>query len=100
MDAKLTELVLRESDYVMSRAVPGFLLTIRDGMIAPNAGIDKSNVPRGYAILYPRNPFETAEKLNSNFLPSWNKSGHRDSRQQAYANSYRHNRSCNSMCWL
>jgi coenzyme F420-0:L-glutamate ligase len=67
MDAKLAELVLRESEYVM-RGVPGFLLAIRDGMIAPNAGIDKSNVPRGYAILYPRDPFETAEKLKLKFL--------------------------------
>jgi coenzyme F420-0:L-glutamate ligase/coenzyme F420-1:gamma-L-glutamate ligase len=67
MDAKLAELVLRESEYVMS-GVPGFLLAIRDGMIAPNAGIDKSNVPKGYAILYPRDAFETAEKLRLKFL--------------------------------
>lgn len=67
MDAKLAELVLRESDYVMS-GVPGFLLAIRDGMIAPNAGIDKSNVPKGQAILYPRDPFGTAEKLRLKFL--------------------------------
>jgi coenzyme F420-0:L-glutamate ligase/coenzyme F420-1:gamma-L-glutamate ligase len=67
MDAKLAELVLRESECVMS-GVPGFLLAIRDGTIAPNAGIDKSNVPRGYAILYPRDPFETAEKLKLKFL--------------------------------
>lgn len=67
MDAKLAELVLRESEYVMG-GVPGFLLAIRDGMIAPNAGIDKSNVPRGYAILYPRDAFETAEKLKLKFL--------------------------------
>src|SRR5918996_5221243 len=53
MDAKLAELVLRESEYVMRTGVPSFLLAIRDGTIAPNAGIDKSNVPRGYAILYP-----------------------------------------------
>lgn len=67
MDAKLAELVLRESEYVMS-GVPGFLLAIRDGMIAPNAGIDKSNVPKGYAILYPRDAFEAAEKLRLKFL--------------------------------
>jgi coenzyme F420-0:L-glutamate ligase/coenzyme F420-1:gamma-L-glutamate ligase len=67
MDAKLVELVLRESEYVMSGA-PGFLLAIRGGMIAPNAGIDKSNVPKGYAILYPRDPFESAEKLRLKFL--------------------------------
>lgn len=67
MDEKMAELVLRESDYVV-KGVPGFLLAIRDGMIAPNAGIDRSNVPKGYAILYPRDPFGTAEKLKQKFL--------------------------------
>ena len=67
MDAKIAELVLRESDYIV-KSVPGFLLAIREGMIAPNAGIDKSNVPQGYAILYPRDPFEVAEKLRQKFL--------------------------------
>jgi coenzyme F420-0:L-glutamate ligase/coenzyme F420-1:gamma-L-glutamate ligase len=66
MDAKLAELVLREADYIV-KGVPGFLLAIRDGMIAPNAGIDRSNVPKGYAILYPRNPFGSSEKLKHKF---------------------------------
>jgi len=67
MDSKMAELVLRESDYIYN-CVPGFVLAIRDGMIAPNAGIDKSNVPKNYAILYPRHPFQTAEKLRQKFL--------------------------------
>jgi coenzyme F420-0:L-glutamate ligase len=67
MEPKMAELVLRESDYIV-KGVPGFLLAVRDGMIAPNAGIDKSNVPKGYAILYPRDPFDTAEKLREKFL--------------------------------
>jgi coenzyme F420-0:L-glutamate ligase len=66
MDEKMAELVLRESDYIV-KGVPGFLLAIRDGMIAPNAGIDRSNVPKGYAILYPRDSFGTAEKLKQKF---------------------------------
>jgi coenzyme F420-0:L-glutamate ligase/coenzyme F420-1:gamma-L-glutamate ligase len=66
MQPKMAELVLRESDYIV-KGVPGFLLAIRDGMIAPNAGIDKSNVPKGYAILYPRDPFGTAEELRQRF---------------------------------
>ena len=66
MDAGIAELVLREAQYVV-KGVPGFLLTIRDGMIAPNAGIDRSNVPAGYAILYPRRPFASAEKLRQKF---------------------------------
>ena len=66
MDARIAELVLKEAEYVV-KGVPGFLLTIRDGMIAPNAGIDRSNVPAGYAILYPRRPFASAQKLRQRF---------------------------------
>ncbi|HEV8405248.1 MAG TPA: coenzyme F420-0:L-glutamate ligase [Nitrososphaera sp.] len=66
MDPKMVELVLRESDYIL-KGVSGFLLAIRNGMIAPNAGIDRSNVPKGYAILYPRDPFRTAKKLGQKF---------------------------------
>jgi coenzyme F420-0:L-glutamate ligase len=67
MDAKMAELVLRESDHIV-KGMPGFLLATKDGMIAPNAGIDKSNVPKGCAILYPHHPFEVAEKLRQKFL--------------------------------
>ena len=66
MDPKMAQLVLKESDYIL-KGVPGFLLAIRKGMIAPNAGIDRSNVPKGFAILYPRDPFGTAEKLRQKF---------------------------------
>lgn len=67
IDSKMAELVIRESDYIV-KGVPGFLLAIRGGMIAPNAGIDKSNVQKGYAILYPRDPFGDAENLRQKFL--------------------------------
>ncbi|MGI0029627.1 MAG: coenzyme F420-0:L-glutamate ligase [Nitrososphaera sp.] len=67
MDASIAELVLRESDYVI-RGIPGFVLAIRDGMIAPNAGIDRSNAPRGRVILYPRDAFATAERLMHRFM--------------------------------
>ena len=43
MDSRLAELVLRESDFMFS-GVPGFILAVKDGVIAPNAGIDRSNV--------------------------------------------------------
>jgi coenzyme F420-0:L-glutamate ligase/coenzyme F420-1:gamma-L-glutamate ligase len=67
MNAKLVELVIRESDYIF-KGIPGFLLAIRDGIIAPNAGIDKSNVSSGFVILYPRQAFKTAENLRRKFL--------------------------------
>jgi coenzyme F420-0:L-glutamate ligase / coenzyme F420-1:gamma-L-glutamate ligase len=67
MNAKLVELVIRESDYILE-GIPGFLLAIKEGIIAPNAGIDKSNIPSGFVILYPRQPFKTAENLRQKFL--------------------------------
>lgn len=67
MDARLAELVLRESDFIFS-GVPGFILAVKDGVIAPNAGIDRSNVQHGYAILHPREPFKAAEELRRKFL--------------------------------
>jgi coenzyme F420-0:L-glutamate ligase len=66
MDARIAELAIRESDYIV-KGVPGFLLAIRNGMIAPNAGIDKSNAPAGHVILYPRDAFASAENLRRKF---------------------------------
>ena len=67
IDERLVEIILREADYVF-RGVPGFLLSVKDGILAPNAGIDKSNVPHGHIVLYPNRPFETADKLRRQFL--------------------------------
>ncbi len=62
MDEKLAQLVVDEADTIFS-GVPGFALAIKNGVIAPNAGIDKSNVFPGHAILYPKDPFLSAEKI-------------------------------------
>ena len=67
MDEKLTELVLREADQIYG-GIPGFLLCKKNGMLCPNAGIDRSNIPSGYAVLYPPLPFESADRLRLNFL--------------------------------
>lgn len=67
INEKLVEIILREADYVF-KGVPGFLLSVKHGILAPNAGIDKSNVPLGNIVLYPDRPFETADKLRRQFL--------------------------------
>lgn len=74
MDKRLAELVLQESDLIVG-GIPGFALAIRKGMMAPNAGIDKSNIPPGHVILYPKNPFASAQKLRQKFLDSGTKLG-------------------------
>ena len=62
MDPRLCELVVRESDEVVG-GVPGFLLTVKEGLLTPNAGIDKSNVEHGKVVLYPRKPEESAKRI-------------------------------------
>ncbi len=62
MDPRLCELVLRESDEILG-GIPGFILTAKDGLLAPNAGIDKSNVKHGTVVLYPRRPEASAWRI-------------------------------------
>ena len=70
MDERIAQVTLQESDYVVS-GIPGFLLTINGGMIAPNAGIDKSNCPQGKIVLYPKDSFKTANELRNKFLKKY-----------------------------
>jgi len=64
---QLTELIIRESDSVFG-GVPGFLLTSKDGLFAPNAGIDRSNINSGHAIMYPNKPYRLAEQIRMMIL--------------------------------
>ncbi|MHB2037544.1 MAG: coenzyme F420-0:L-glutamate ligase [Nitrososphaerales archaeon] len=64
---ELAQLVLNESDSILG-GIPGFLLALVGGVLAPNAGIDLSNAPRGWAILYPKKPQLSAMKLRRNLL--------------------------------
>ena len=67
IDAKFAEIILRESDKILG-GVTGFVLTSADHVLAPNAGIDKSNVKKGTVILYPDLPYHTAENLRKKIL--------------------------------
>ncbi|MGH9980091.1 MAG: coenzyme F420-0:L-glutamate ligase [Nitrososphaeraceae archaeon] len=67
MNPSFVEVVIRESDVIFG-GLPGFLLTIKNGILAPNAGIDKSNIPSNYVICLPINPFISAENLRMEFL--------------------------------
>jgi len=62
VDERLCELVLRESDEIIG-GIPGFLLASKDGLLTPNAGIDKSNVKHGSVVLYPRRPELSAWRI-------------------------------------
>ena len=62
MNPKIAEVVSRESDKIFG-GIPGFVITTIDDIMAPNAGIDKSNVKNGKIILYPNDSYKVAEEL-------------------------------------
>ena len=62
MKPEFVEIVLRESDKIFG-GISGFIITSSDNILAPNAGIDKSNSSGTRLILYPDNPYQIAEIL-------------------------------------
>jgi len=63
MDVAIAQLVVEEADHIFGGIPMGFLLTWRDGVIAPNAGLDRSNIPSGKVVLLPEKPYETARRI-------------------------------------
>jgi coenzyme F420-0:L-glutamate ligase len=55
IDPREMELVIKECDEIFG-GVPGAVLTITKGVLAPNAGIDASNAPEGRVVLLPEDP--------------------------------------------
>ncbi|KUG19389.1 coenzyme f420-0:l-glutamate ligase [hydrocarbon metagenome] len=62
MDPRVVELVLAESEIVIG-GIEGFLLSMKNGTLLPNAGIDASNAPPGTVILLPEDPDRSAERI-------------------------------------
>lgn len=58
----IAEVIIRESDVIFG-GVAGFVITSSDNIMAPNAGIDKSNTRKGKVILYPEEPYLIAEQI-------------------------------------
>jgi len=59
---EIAEIIVRESDKIFG-GIGGFVITSSNNIMAPNAGIDKSNAKKGKVILYPENPYLVAEQL-------------------------------------
>lgn len=65
------DLVRSESDVFLGEIGYGCFLTIKHGLFIPSAGIDESNAEGDFYILYPENPFETANEIRSEFMRDW-----------------------------
>ena len=66
INQKLSEAIIRESDVIFG-GVSGFVITSSDNIMAPNAGIDKSN-SQDKLILYPDDPYLVAEQIKRNLF--------------------------------
>jgi len=67
LEPGFVEVVLREAEKVYG-GVTKALLTSKNNMLVANAGVDSKNAPRGYAVLWPINPFEFAEEMRREIL--------------------------------
>lgn len=58
-DPREMELIIRSSDRIIG-GIPGVVLTIKDGFLYPNGGIDHSNAPPGHVVLFPKDSRRSA----------------------------------------
>lgn len=64
-------LIEQEADHNLGEVGFGCYLTIKDGLFIPSAGIDESNSEGDDYILYPKDPFLSAQKLWENLKFKW-----------------------------
>ena len=57
------ELIKKECEYYIEEIGYNCHLTIQQGLLVPSAGIDESNSVKNEYILYPKDPFASADKL-------------------------------------
>lgn len=69
---ELCQLIIEEADEICG-GVKKAILTIKNGILIANAGIDRSNAPRGFAILWPKNPVQPAEKIKNTIKKKYKK---------------------------
>ena len=65
------DLVRREADVFFGEIGHGCFLTVKENLLLPSAGIDESNSATGDYILFPADPFASAEKLRQALQKRW-----------------------------
>jgi len=62
LNEKFVEVVIQEADQVLGVGEK-CVLTLKDGMLRTNAGVDASNAPRGHVVLMPDDADRAAEEI-------------------------------------
>ncbi len=71
LEPGFAELVLQEADKVFG-GVKRAILTMKNNIFIANAGIDHSNAPENYAILWPKDPSLSADNIRKEFKKKLN----------------------------
>lgn len=66
LDSRIAQIVMDEADAILG-GIEGFILAEKDNVLAPNAGIDRSNIMNGYIITHPKEPYRVAKELRDRF---------------------------------
>ena len=67
LEPSFAEQVVKEADSIVG-GVDHAVLTLKRGILVPNAGADQSNAPIGYAALWPVDPQASAEEIRGSFM--------------------------------
>lgn len=59
-----SQVIIDEADEILE-GVKRAILTIKSNILIANAGADTSNVPPGYAVIWPKNPVESAQRIKN-----------------------------------
>ncbi|MBI3405815.1 MAG: coenzyme F420-0:L-glutamate ligase [Acidobacteria bacterium] len=62
-DARLVEVVLRESHRILRMSERALITETRHGFVCANAGVDRSNVPAGWVTCLPVDPDASARRI-------------------------------------
>lgn len=67
LSPEFAELILRESEKIYE-GVEKAVLTLQNGVLTANAGIDNKNVPVGFVVLWPKNVKEWARRIREEIM--------------------------------
>ncbi|MBU0577042.1 coenzyme F420-0:L-glutamate ligase [Patescibacteria group bacterium] len=68
--ADIKELVKKEADVILDEGE--MVITLKNKILIPNAGIDNSNTPDGQAVLWPDDPFGSARGIRKELIGKFN----------------------------
>jgi uncharacterized integral membrane protein (TIGR00697 family) len=64
-------IIEREADQFLAETIHGVFLTVKHGILIPSAGIDESNSETGDYILFPKDPYASADRLKKALQEKW-----------------------------